>query len=99
MSTSAPLFVTYSRVNQWQICCAFVETVHLWRPKRCVVDLQMLGHKSWSYACPWTDFQRFGVIVDLWASPVIAGNWALVAGLEQDVVAKPLGFDLRPALH
>ena len=48
VSTSAPLFVTYSRVNQWQICCAFVETVHLWRPKRCVVDLQMLGHKSWS---------------------------------------------------
>ena len=51
------------------------------------------------YACPWTDFQRFGVIDDLWASPVIAGNWALVAGLEQDVVAKPLGFDLRAALH
>ena len=47
VSTLAPLFVTYSRVNQWQICCAFVETVHLWRPKRCVVDLQMLGHKSW----------------------------------------------------
>ena len=49
VSTSAPLFVTYSRVNQWQICCAFVETVHLWRPKRCVVDLLMLGHKSWCF--------------------------------------------------
>ena len=36
VSTSAPLFVTYSRVNQWQICCAFVETV-------------MLGHKSWCF--------------------------------------------------
>ena len=44
--------------------------------------------------------RTFNVSVScLWASPVIAGNWALVAGLEQDVVAKPLGFDLRPALH
>ena len=51
------------------------------------------------FACSWADFQRFGVIDGLWASPVIAGNWALIAGLEQDVVAKPLGFDLRLALH
>ena len=57
-----------SRVNQWQIYCFFVETVHSWRPKRCVVDLQMLGHKSWNLRCTWTDFQRFDVIAGLWAS-------------------------------
>ena len=39
-----------SRVNQWQIYCFFVEIVHSWTPKRCAVDLQMLGHMSWIYA-------------------------------------------------
>ena len=33
-----------------------VETVHLWRPKCRVVDLQMVGHKSWILRCTWTDF-------------------------------------------
>ena len=30
--TLAPLFVTFPEVtvNQWQICCAFVEAVHPW---------------------------------------------------------------------
>ena len=43
-----------SRVNQWQICCAFAEAVHPWRSKRCVLICSCLDTSLGVYAGPWT---------------------------------------------